>query len=905
MAKILVEIDVDDKGNVALKQLVENTKKVKQVTASTGDVLKKVFASSEMLKAVQLLKLGLREMGDEAIKFNKAMKGIEAIGGVSSKKILGQFSDQARNLAIETEFSASAVANAMLELNKAGVQGTDAMKVMPDMLNLATTAQTELAWATSESMAVLRAFNLEVSELDRVVNVVASGLNMSALDTENFMDAMRHVAPVAGAMNVSIEETTAMLAALSDAGIKGSLAGTSLKNILTNLMKPAPAVAGALKEMGVKGKTLTDILAGLRDRGLNVLDFLETFDKRAVVGSTLLAQQREKLIKLTTAFEEQKAKVSQVSDVMRDAYNLRLLNIKNILNEIGLSILDAFGVKTETAMAGVADVLKTINVYIDTNNGKIRDFIEGITDLAKVLSELGSSILPLVETHFKEIFSTIGELGRLTSNISGLVEKFAAFNPITEELANLTKMVLDNMSGIGRLSKVFKSVNILFDKSAGRSSVKINDKLLGDKDFLVQAERAVKLNKEIEDLKKSLSNLSKMDWNTKFYSPKEVFSYFKSVNPEREALEKDLKAVEKAFKETMQSIKGEFTLDELKEYTKLSKMMKDLADFEEKKTPPVVAPKKPISGLDLPIEVKPKKVLSPDELKYWLKYVNDQDFGGGNRRQLEFIKKKNVNMTKNAEEDIRLQEQIAKLTEEMNNPWYARKEMIEQYGQMSIDIYSSSIDLIDSFEQAAHEKRMARFDAEAEKLDADKDREMALAGQSEFRKEMLEQKYTKKKIELDKKIEAEREKQAKREKQRTAVLAIATSFLAALDAMARERTGAIGKLVAYGTVLAAGLTGAAAVADLALRDGSSVDSRVYRGQGNSTSDSMVARVSAGETVLSKRDTDKLGGESGIAAMLDRGSSYSSGGSNYYIETFVGQKTWVREMVKLMDKERNR
>jgi magnesium-transporting ATPase (P-type) len=68
---------------------------------------------------------------------------------------------------------------------------------------------------------------------------------------------------------------------------------------------------------------------------------------------------------------------------------------------------------------------------------------------------------------------------------------------------------------------------------------------------------------------------------------------------------------------------------------------------------------------------------------------------------------------------------------------------------------------------------------------------------------------------------------------------------------------------------------------------------------------MVARVSAGETVLSKRDTDKLGGESGIAAMLDRGSSYSSGGSNYYIETFVGQKTWVREMVKLMDKERNR
>ena len=227
---VLLKINVNDQGNPALEKLQWNAKKAKASVEPLGETLKKAFSTASMLIGMDRLIDGMKSLGTEAAKFELNMKRIQGIGNVT--KGLDMMSKSVRDLAFTTEYSASQISSAMLDMVKAGFDDPAAVaKAMPNVINLATTAMMDLNYAAENSVDILKAFGLENEETARVANVMANSLNMTTMNAEDYFEAIKYVSSVSTAMNVSLEETSVMLGMLANAGIKGSQAGTSLRSI--------------------------------------------------------------------------------------------------------------------------------------------------------------------------------------------------------------------------------------------------------------------------------------------------------------------------------------------------------------------------------------------------------------------------------------------------------------------------------------------------------------------------------------------------------------------------------------------------------------------------------------------------------------------------------------------------
>lgn len=206
---------------------------------------------------IQALYNGIKTTINIVGEFDKQMASLKAISGSTSIE-MDRLKNSALSIGSASLYSAKQVGELQVEFARLGFS-------TKEILN-ATSATVDLAAATGESLSrsaeiagsTLRAFNLDASEMGRVTDTISEGLNRSGLTLDSFADAIKYVAPVAASANVSLEETTAMLGILADAGIKASQGGTSLRRIFTLLTADGRPLQERLKELADAGITLAD-----------------------------------------------------------------------------------------------------------------------------------------------------------------------------------------------------------------------------------------------------------------------------------------------------------------------------------------------------------------------------------------------------------------------------------------------------------------------------------------------------------------------------------------------------------------------------------------------------------------------------------------------------------------------
>jgi hypothetical protein len=188
-----------------------------------------------------------------------------------------------------------------------------------------------MADAAALAGSSLRAFGLDASEMERVVSVLAVATTKTALDFGFLQTAMATIAPVANAFGFSIEDSTALLGQLANAGFDASSAATATRNILLNLADANGALA---KELG-RPITSADDLAGalieLKDKGIDLATALELTDKRSVAafetflnGSDSLVELRDSITGVSGELDEMSAKkldtISGATDLLKSAW---------------------------------------------------------------------------------------------------------------------------------------------------------------------------------------------------------------------------------------------------------------------------------------------------------------------------------------------------------------------------------------------------------------------------------------------------------------------------------------------------------------------------------------------------------------------------------------------------------
>jgi len=325
----------------------------------------------------------------DAARFEADITRVAAtVGGASSNF------DRLARAALEgssaTLFTASEAAGGLQLLTQAGLNATQSVGALPGVLDLATAGQLSLADAANISTNVLSAYRLEVSELGRVNDLLVTAATSSNTNVRQLGQAFSFVAGVASSTNQSLESTTAILAALGNAGINATRAGRSTAQALSRIINPT--FARQLGELGVETqnldgsfRNLTDILRDIERQGVSTADVLRIFGEvggRSLV--TVLNQGTSTLDRYERSLENSAGSARRFNESIlatSDAAERRFLSVLERLRiEAGTELLPAFTAVTNA-------LTEQLEAYSATGEAA-EDFRTIGTDLARVVSQV-------------------------------------------------------------------------------------------------------------------------------------------------------------------------------------------------------------------------------------------------------------------------------------------------------------------------------------------------------------------------------------------------------------------------------------------------------------------------------------------------------------------------------------
>ncbi|MHA1790275.1 MAG: phage tail tape measure protein [Candidatus Helarchaeota archaeon] len=405
MAAIVLKMTADNKAVIELKSLENQLKKLNKTATKTSKktlsltgAMKAMLGVSIIRKMFNSITIAIRSVVGEIAKYEDKLKSIEGISkaSVSTMKSLHSTIMMQNN---STEHLASSTADATLAISKMGFTAKEAGKALPHIMNLATASIVEAGEASKTTLTILKAFGKEIEDVEHIVNVIQSTVTGTALDMTEFGESMKYVAPIADKVSVSVEETSAMIGILSNVGLKGSIAGTSLKNMFLNMLKPGEKVSEMLDRYNGEGKNFIDILHMMKDKGMSIVEFHDLFNKRALAGSLALANLADDVRRLTKDLEDEKTTAKEVADVMRESLIKQLQMLRNKLFGIGDEFIIAVqaGEQFESAMKDIGDELLNMQQYIKDNQealkGLVTDFLNLFKAIIKTIIAIGKFIV--------------------------------------------------------------------------------------------------------------------------------------------------------------------------------------------------------------------------------------------------------------------------------------------------------------------------------------------------------------------------------------------------------------------------------------------------------------------------------------------------------------------------------
>jgi TP901 family phage tail tape measure protein len=411
-----------------LKKVKGELDKVKNSTDGVGKSSKNTSLSSGKLsqaligvasgaalvyKGISLLKEQLELAVKSTIEFEKAMKEVQAISRATADELI-QLTENANRLGATTEKTATQIATLQKELGKLGFNTTEILASTDAIVDLSTATGEDLAGSATVAAATLRAFGLEAVEMGRVVDVMAGSFVRSGLDLEKFRESMKLVAPIARATNIDIETTTAAMSKLADAGLSGSLAGTALRNLFSNMADPTSKLA---KNLGFTVQNSEDLIKAfrqLKEDGVGLAEAVQMVDVRARPAFFTLLNQVDAVERLSLEYRILDGEANSIAETMRDSLANDIEIANSAFDALRRNIVEQF----TPAMRGIVQTTTTLSEFLRFLVKDLADFKAGL-DAVDESSKKGA---------FKELLKDLFEMPKIFGTISELFERMETSN---------------------------------------------------------------------------------------------------------------------------------------------------------------------------------------------------------------------------------------------------------------------------------------------------------------------------------------------------------------------------------------------------------------------------------------------------------------------------------------------
>ncbi|ECJ7089602.1 phage tail tape measure protein [Salmonella enterica] len=417
----------------AVKQRYQAGKELAGNMASVGAAGVGIAAAGTMA-GVKLLMPGY--------EFAQKNSELQAVLGVAKDSAeMAALRKQARQLGDNTAASADDAAGAQIIIAKAGGDVDAIQAATPVTLNMALANRRTMEENAALLMGMKSAFQLSNDKVAHIGDVLSMTMNKTAADFDGMSDALTYAAPVAKNAGVSIEETAAMVGALHDAKITGSMAGTGSRAVLSRLQAPTGKAWDALKELGVKtsdskGNTrpiftiLKEMQASFEKNRLGTAqqaEYMKTiFGEEASSAAAVLmtAASTGKLDKLTAAFKASDGKTAELVNIMQDNLGGDFKEFQSAYEAVGTDLFDQQEGALRKLLTQTATkyVLK-LDGWIQKNKSlasTIGIIVGGALALTGVIGAIGLVAWPVI-TGINAIIAAAGAMGAIFTTVGSAV----------------------------------------------------------------------------------------------------------------------------------------------------------------------------------------------------------------------------------------------------------------------------------------------------------------------------------------------------------------------------------------------------------------------------------------------------------------------------------------------------
>lgn len=426
-----------------LRAFNDNSATATTKLGALGSAFQSVGSSMTKNLTVPIAGAGVAVAG-VAAKFESAMSEVAAISGASGDEFQA-LTDKAQEMGATTKFSASESAAALKYMAMAGWDTEAMLNGINGVMQLAAASGEDLASTSDIVTDAMTAFGLSADQSTRFADVLAQTANRSNTSVALMGETFKYVAPVAGALGYSIEDTSVAIGLMANSGIKGSQAGTSLKNVLTNLAKPTDQVQSYMDKLNISltdsagnVKPLNQLLNEMRD-GFNGLTEAEKAEYAAGIAgkegmSGLLAivnSSQTDFDNLTEAINNSSGAAQNVADVMMDNLGGQLTILKSTLEGIAISFGNAL-------LPAVKNVVESLQDFLTWLNGLTDGQKQLVVTIATVVAAIGPVLLIL---------------GKLITSVTNIIKvvnllkpAFAALNAVMA--ANPVGIIIVAIAGL-------------------------------------------------------------------------------------------------------------------------------------------------------------------------------------------------------------------------------------------------------------------------------------------------------------------------------------------------------------------------------------------------------------------------------------------------------------------------
>lgn len=456
-------------------------------SVSAFTAVSEALATAGIAKALKEIYDAYMECVNIAGDFEASMSNVEALSGASAQE-MALLNEKAKELGATTKFTAQEASDAMGFMAMAGWDAQEMLSGMDGVLQLAAASGEDLAMVSDIVTDNLTAFGLKASDTARFSDVLAAAATNSNTSVSIMGETFKNAASIAGALGYSVEDVATAVGLMANAGIKGSVAGTALKNTFNGLLE---------------GVTLTS-------------DAFGKYEYTAINTDGTMKSFSSTIQELRTYFN-QMSEAERVSNAQAIAGNRAYNGLLAILNatdadykSLSDSINDCTGAAKRMAEIKLDNMVGQLTIMQSAWDGlKIsigEQFTPIMGELYEVLGEVFGALKEFVDENpelVQAIGASVAVFGVLATSITAVAAAMALASAagITLQAALPALGLITGISiGIGALVGVMSAMS----KESETAADRLNDL----KDSMAKLEQESDLIEQYNELSEEVKNTS-------------------------------------------------------------------------------------------------------------------------------------------------------------------------------------------------------------------------------------------------------------------------------------------------------------------------------------------------------------------------------------------------------------